>query len=164
MPADDVQVQMVRDELARISDAGDLASRADLRERVGIGAGDLENVLAQLREQGVATEVEPDGYRLVTDDDGALSEDGATPEPGMSLAEAERGTTGAAVGAAAGGLGRERVTATGQGATRIEFGREATVTMPRAMVDAMEPAVLGGILKAGIESADGDSFVFEVVL
>lgn len=152
MATDDVMVGMVRDELRRISDTGDLASRALLRERVGIGAGDLERCLTMLRDAGDASEVEPDGYRFTERGEADVP---YVPEPGVSLAEAER---------AAAPAPRERVAAIGSGSSRVEFGHDATVTMPRAMVDAMDPQVLGGILKAGIESAEGDTFVFEVVL
>jgi hypothetical protein len=50
----------VRDELRRISDRGELASRQMLREAVGIGARDLEEALTELREAGEATEAEPE--------------------------------------------------------------------------------------------------------
>jgi biotin operon repressor len=148
---DDVLKGLVRDELGRVSDSGELASRSRLREQLGIGANDLDTALAELCAEGVATEVEPDGYRLVPDEDvwTGLGAPVETPEPGVSLAEAERaGTPRPRAGAAA--VPRERPA--------------AAVSMPRAMVDAMEPAVLGGILKAGIESAQGEAFVFEVTL
>lgn len=151
MVVDGVMVGMVADELRRASDVGELRSRSQLREAVGVGAGDLEAALAALRDAGKATEVEPDAYRLVQegdlDDEPAAA---ATPEPGLSLAEAE-----ARVRPPAGTQARARM----DGAPVAG----ATVTMPRAMVDALDAPALGALLKAGIDSSEpAVSFVFEV--
>jgi hypothetical protein len=55
------------------------------------------------------------------------------------------------------------MTAFQAGDYREEYERSATVTMPRAMVDAIDADALGKILKAGIDAApDGEAFVFEV--
>jgi hypothetical protein len=153
MADDEAIVELVRDELERITDTGELASRARLREAVGLGAGDLERALGVLRDRGQASEVEPDGYRLVRDEHDLVPGPGqpVVPEPGVSLAEAEAAKPAGPM------------TAFQAGDYREEYERSATVTMPRAMVDAIDADALGKILKAGIDAApDGEAFVFEV--
>ena len=145
MPVDPVFVGLVRDELEARSDRGELSSRQELQETVGLGAGDLQAALDVLRERGEASEVEPDGYRLV------LPDSPATPEPDITLAEAE---ARAALPTRASNAARP------QEPTRLSAGQ---VIMPRAMVDRLEADVLGGMLKAGIEaSPEGETFTFEV--
>lgn len=155
----DVLKGLVVDELKRGSDTGEGRSRQQLQEVAGVGAGDLETILADLRLTGTITEQAPDEIVMVDseeapDDDD--SEDGVAPEPGVSLAEAERG-------AARRTRETRAIGAIGKGPNRVEFVREATVTMPRAMVDALEADALGKLLKAGIGAADAaQAFVFEV--
>lgn len=140
--ADEVMVELVRDELQRISDSGQLASRALLREQVGVGARDLDRALDVLRERGEASEVEPDGFRMSRED----VQDAPDAPPAVAAPQRTGDT-------------RERISRVGD----VEFAREATVTMPRAMVDAIDADALGKILKAGIDAAPaGLSFVFEV--
>lgn len=164
MAADGTIVDLVRDELRRISDRGELASRQVLQEAVGVGAGDLQAALDVLRDAGEATEVEPDGYRLGVEEEAALDVPAAEagwsgapePEPGVTLAEATAGGVGAAAP-----LGR-RQTAVQIGQYREEYS-SAQVTMPRAVADVLDAAALGALLKAGIDTAAaGETFVFEV--
>lgn len=137
--ADAVMVELVRDELRRRSDTGGLASRAELREAVGVGASDLEAVLDALRELGEASEVEPDGFSCGVQEPAptggaALDEE---PEP-MPPAERVR------VAEFAGGF-------------------DAQVMMPRAVANVLDAEALGKLLKAGIDTTPAEeTFTFEV--
>lgn len=149
MAVDPVMVELVRDEMRRVTDRGELASRAMLRDAVGIGAGDLQAALDALRDAGEASEVEPDGYRLGVEEEAPAPARVEEPEPGVSLAEAEAGAP-------------RRQTAVQIGDYREEYS-SAQVTMPRAVADVLDAAALGALLKAGIDTAAaGETFVFEV--
>jgi hypothetical protein len=60
--ADAVFVGMVGDELTKAADLGETRSRAQRQEAVGIGAGDLDAVLDELRTSGRAVEEAPDEW------------------------------------------------------------------------------------------------------
>lgn len=149
--ADPVHVDLVRDVLRRATDVGEARSRAALQEEVGLGAGDLQGVLDVLFLAGEASEEAPD--EIVAAPQGepvpAREPAAAAPEPGPPRpAEPQP---------------RGPVSAFQAGSYREEYARESTVTMPRAMVDALEAPALGSLLKAGIEAAEeGVPFVFEV--
>jgi hypothetical protein len=141
-------VELVGDELRRISDRGELASRAELQEAVGLGAGDLERALDSLRDRGLASEVEPDGYRY---GEGEPSPAPAreVEEPGVSLAQAERAAA---------------VVEPPRRARARDESDEVLVQLPLAVAKALDAAALGGIVNAGIAEAeqDGVPFIFEV--
>lgn len=152
MTDDPVMVELVEDELRRASDVGELRSRAALQEALGMGSGDLDRALDALRDRGAVSEVEPDGFRLgVEEPPGvAVPDRPGVPEPGVSLAEAEARAKPRPAG---------RAVRVGD----VEFERVATVTMPRAMIAALDANALGALLIAGIEAApEGEAFVFEV--
>lgn len=149
MPVDTVLVDMVRDELRRISDTGALASRAQLREAVGLGAGDLEAALGELREAGEATEVEPDGYRLVSGPE-ELDTDEAR------AARAEEAEEAPA---------RGDVVMRRTGPHTLEHdAADVTVTLTMKIAKAVGEQGLGNLVVAGIEEAEalGVPFVLEI--
>lgn len=145
--AEEFAVQMVREELERAGDTSERArTRAQLQAACGVGAGDLEASLDELRVAGLITEVAPGEYEWLSEElreerAGARGEAPAAPEPES----------------------RERVTAIGSGNSRVEFARDAHVSMPRGVVAVLDGQALGALVKAGIENvADGETFVFEV--
>lgn len=145
---DAVQLGLVRDALQRASDVGETCSREQLQRECGIGAGDLDVVLTKLREDGDASEVEPDGWRLGIDD----AAPDVTPEPEMSLDEAEA----AAAGGPAPIPGRPR--------QAPPEGEDVRVEMSLMVAQAVGKEGLGGIVEAGIAEAQekGASFVFVI--
>lgn len=152
---DSAIVGMVEDELRRISDRGELASRAVLREMVGLGAADLEQALDALREQGRASEVEPDGFRA-----------GVEPEP--ELPDVSGGSHSAADAEEL----RERAArwtppplkpGEADEPRMLTYAPVAQVTMPRAVAAVLDAEALGQLLKAGIDASAQDApFIFEV--
>jgi biotin operon repressor len=136
----------VRDELRRISDRGELASRQMLREAVGIGARDLEEALTELREAGEATEAEPDGYRLIA---GGEEPPADEEEPEEEPEPEQRETT----------LGRAV-----RAVEQRRAGEVKRVTLTLAVAQAVGKEGLGNLVLAGIEEADaaGVGFVLEV--
>lgn len=165
MAAEEYQVALVRDALQRASDIGEQRSRAQLQQECGLGSGDLEAVLEELRGAGEATEVAPDAFEAMSeevrearaaaraDDEDAGAEEGADEEPEPhegrgpahlpSLAEAER-----AAGRGAPSAG---------GAPPVAK-REVRLTM--GVAGALDEAALGQLVKAGIDEARGDGAVF----
>src|SRR4051794_163115 len=96
MAADPGLMTEVETELARARDMSETRSVGELREAVGAGHDDLLEVLEELRVGGKISEVAP-GESLPFDSNAAARESAATrreeadpPEPGVSLAEAER--------------------------------------------------------------------------
>lgn len=163
MSVDPVMVGLVRDEMRRVTDRGELASRAMLRDAVGIGAGDLQAVLDELRDHGEASEIEPDGYRLVAD--GQLAEEDAAlaAEVGPRLDAGLPAHVTVEEAKEAGWEDRRPLSAVQVGGYREEYSGAAQVTMPRAVADVLDAAALGALLKAGIDTATpGETFVFEV--
>lgn len=147
--ADRTVVGLVRDELRRITDRGELASRSELQAAVGVGAGDLQAALDVLRDAGEASEVEPDGFRLGLEDDDEPPARVAG-APGVTVEEFEEQPP-------------RRVTAVQVGGYREEYGGPAQVTMPRAVAAVLDAQALGALVKAGIDTTDaGETFVFEV--
>lgn len=151
---DQAVVALVGDELRRIADHGELASRSQLQEAVGIGAGDLELALGELRERGEASEVEPDRFGVpVSEEERDVEGDGEghvlpSPEQQREMLPDPLSAPGA----------KER----GPGAWRIAS-HGAQVSMPRAVAGVLDAEALGKLLKAGIETAAADvTFVFEV--
>lgn len=147
---------LVRDELARASDIGEARSRTQLREACGIGSGDLEAILAELREEGVATEEAPDEYVLAREETPASPEveaEAAAPEPEPSADERRRRRGGREADGS-------RVTAIGPEG-RVEFGY-ANVTMPKGVLAVLDDEAVGKLVKAGVENAGDEGFVFEV--
>lgn len=145
---DPAVVALVGDELRRIADRGELASRSQLQEAVGIGAGDLELALGELRERGEASEVEPDRF-------------------GVPVSEEERGVEGDVLPEEQREMLPDPLSAPGPKERGPEPWRIAShgaqVSMPRAVAGVLDAEALGKLLKAGIETAAADvTFVFEV--
>lgn len=148
MPADGTIVELVGDELRRLSDTGELATREGLREAVGVGAGDVEAALDALRDRGFASEVEPNAFRWVADDVEAEIVDETEPEPVEERTLPPEGTQARARMAAP----RQEV-------------REKRVTLTIAVAKAIGDVGLGNLVLAGITEAEdaGVPFVFEVL-
>lgn len=164
MAAEEYQVTLVRDALQRASDIGEHRSRAQLQQECGLGSGDLDAVLEELRGAGEATEVAPDAFEAMSeevrearaaaraDEEDEGAEEGErddepppfTREAEMpSLAEAERRA------------GRGAPSAGGATAPAT---REVRLTM--GVAGALDEAALGQLVKAGIDEARGDRAVF----
>lgn len=172
--AEDWQVQLVRDELARAGDIGEQRSRAQLQETCGLGAGDLDGALNTLREAGEATEEAPDAWaampEAVREARAAAAAPAAEPEGdgGLPVREAATRTR------VAGGLAEEDLPslaeaerAAGRGAPSAGGAPPEAVKrveLPLGVADALDEAALGKIVKAGIESAKGVGASFVLVV
>lgn len=144
--AEEFVVTMVREELER---AGDTTERRRTRQQLqvacGVGSGDLEASLDELRAEGLVTEVAPGEWEWISEE---LREERAVARGEAPAAEPEE---------------RERVTAIESGSGRVEFARDAHVSMPRGVVAVLDEQALGALVKAGIENVgEGETFVFEV--
>jgi hypothetical protein len=163
--AQDWQVQLVRDELARATDTGEQRSRAQLQQACGLGAGDLDAVLDALRTAGEATEEAPDAWAALSEDvraaraaaaaapaepeaDADVDEGEDLPGAGLpSLAEAER-----AAGRGAPSRGGMLAMA------------EKKVELPWEVANALDEAGLGKMVKAGLDAAKADGARFVLVV
>lgn len=166
MAAEEYQVALVRDALQRASDIGEQRSRAQLQEECGLGSGDLEAVLEELRGSGEATEVAPDAFEAMSEevrearaaaraDEGAGAEEGEHEQPPPftreaelpSLAEAER-----AAGRGAPSTGGAPPPA------------EKRVELPAGVAAALDVESLGRIVTAGVEEAKAVGARFVLVI
>lgn len=153
--ADGVVVDLVAGELTKAADLGETRSRAALQEAVGVGSGDLDRALDELRATGRASEVEPDGWT------GAVEEDPEVPEPEPEPdALAELGPSEPLRHEGFSLPGRPR---TGRVVLDDAEG-EKRVELTAGVASALSAEVLGQLVKAGIDEAQaaGVSFVFEV--
>jgi hypothetical protein len=160
--SEDVLKTMVIDELRRGSESGEGRSRSALREAVGVGAGDLDRILTELREAGEASEQAPDEWILAGGSGVEDDEPEPVEEPGVSLAEAEAaarseaGHREEAAYAAATLPGRPRGQAAAAEVVRVQ--------LDAAVAAVMESDALGKLVEAGIVKAAERQvgFVFEV--
>lgn len=154
MAVDPGVLGLVRDELRRTTDRGDVASRAALQAACGLGGGDLQAALDALRVAGEASEAEPDGFVLLSEDEPGAEALLADPDAVRELAQQARAGWEPLAGRTAIQIGNYRE----------EFaGENAQVVMPRAVADVLDAAALGALLKAGISTAPaGARFVFAV--
>lgn len=154
MAVDETLVEMVRDELRRISDRGELATRAQMQDAGGVGAGDLDAILTLLREGGELTQVEPDGWRLLNEEEQAeqdIPDEAAADAVVKSPASTYRQLQD--IGAA-----------NAEEARRQEVAAVVRVELASAVANALDVEGLGKIVAAGIAEAKARdcAFVFEV--
>lgn len=142
---------LVRDELHRATETGERRSREELRVAAALGAGDLEEALSYLREQGEVSEVAPDEFELIAVAELDPEEMGGhrvdvgvvvpgTPRPPGAALHAQSGRPFAAI-----------------------LAGETTVKLTRGIADVLDEATLGAIVKAGIAEAGDSPFRLEVV-
>lgn len=144
-----VHASLVIDELLRARDENEGLSRAQLQEKVGIGSGDLSAALDKLREEGRVTEESPDEWWFV-EEEVVEAEPPAASNGGLpSLTQAEAEARGEPPPAAIPAIAHE------------EFDARVTV-LTRAMVNSLEDAPLGALVKAGVEGAGGFAFVLRI--
>ncbi len=145
--AEQFQKEQVLDELARSTDVGETRSRAQLQAACAIGAGDLDEVLRELHQGGLVSQVAPDEWEAAGVGELAATlhdEDAAPPVRAAPRADSRP------VGLPPAAGHRSTVTT-------------AQVSMPRAVADVLDAAALGALLKAGIETTNArEVFVFEV--
>jgi len=153
MAVEDWMVEGVRTELDRAVSLGETRSRAALQERCGIGAGDIGEVLEQLRSEDEAREVAPGEWEKVVGEE-VPGDSVPTTAPGDELAE-ELPQVG----------------------SRIERAPDAPAPLPmpgtlwtgerafmlsRPMVAALDAETLGKMIAAGVEAAGEHPFVLRV--
>jgi hypothetical protein len=143
-----VHAGLILDELMRARDENEGLSRAQLQEKLGIGAGDLSAALDSLRETGHAAEEAPDEWWFVVEEtEVAPGEPPAASNGGLpSLAEAEAASRGEPPPAAP--------------ARARPEDRETVLTT--AMVESLEDAALGALVKAGVAGAGSFAFVLRI--
>lgn len=152
--ADSGIVSIIETELEQARDISQTRSLAELREATGAGHDDLMEALAELQDDGRVSEVAPGEYMRA--DTGVIEHVDVPParrnghaddveEPGISLAEAERG----------------RPAQPGRYPAR---GGERKTTLTRGVAAALDEESLGRLVKAGMDeaAAAGAIFVFEV--
>lgn len=142
----DWAVEAVRDAIVRLQDVGTAPGRAELREEVGIGSGDLDAALAALKTAGEVRESE----------DGVLFTVGVAPAPLSVVQDPVQDAPAASVPAS--------VAEAVMPAVNASWGYPAAreVVLMRAMVEGMEDATLGALVAAGVAAADGVEFVLRV--
>jgi hypothetical protein len=147
--ADDVTKALVAGELMKAADLGETRSRAELQAAVGIGAGDLDRVLSELRMSGEATEDAPDEWTgAATSTAAPATEHEERPAPVEDQDEPEL-------------PGRPRQ----PGSTLTpadDDDRRVELTM--AVAQALDEATLGKLVKAGIDDAREAGVSFEFVV
>lgn len=147
--ADPTLKAMVLDDLRRAGDIGEGRSRAQLREAVGIGAGDLDRVLDELSANGDVTEAEPDRWEPAGDRwEPEPAAAGEAELPGRPREEAEAPAAAPDVDEPFGGGGAE----------------DKRVELSAGVAGMLDEATLGKIVKAGIDEAAGAGVAFEFVV
>lgn len=148
MAVEDWQLDAVRDSLQRASDVGETRTRAALQNEVGIGAGDLQGVLDELRQRGELTETAPGEYETLTEE---LRAERAAARAPASAAEEEPPP-------------RARAAAARLAAPPSADDEMVEVALSRGVAGALDEAALGKLIKAGLdESAEKQTgFRFEV--
>lgn len=143
-----------------------------MQEQFGLGHHDLEVSLDLLREHGQAVEESPGEWRGPTMDElDTAAKTGTTPaaDDGRVRVRVDEGDAAQDEAATA---GRDRLREMdGQRAPAASSGwiGEATAAGPdvrltRGIAEKMGDEALGQLVKAGLEDADGDTFVLEVWL
>jgi hypothetical protein len=150
---EDWQVDEVRDELMRATDAGETRTRADLQASCGIGASDMDAVLNTLRERSVASEVAPGEWELVADDVREARVAARAPAPATEEPEPEP---------AAGAIEPPRLPREFE-PPESPLPVTSAVRITTAMLDALDDASLGALVRAGVVGAGGQRFTFEVL-
>lgn len=145
-------------ELLIASEQGETRAFGDLQGQLGVGHGQLEEALDTLREHGKAVEAAPGEWRgPMADELGEGPVNGSQPEAEEPRVEVHVGGEDepGAISAVDG--------------SRVEFypppADQPTVRLTFAIADALEPASLGALVKAGISEAKehGEPFWLEVV-
>lgn len=137
------------DALIVARDTNRLATVGELRERVGMGDGDVRRVLNALRESGEAVEEAPDMWRAPYEGDGVST-------PGSSSGAATVADVRDERDAPSHPVVMEGV--------RAQTAWPPAVVMPAPVLAVMDNETVGAIVKAGVEDAArrGAPFVLEV--
>lgn len=156
MTAEDWAVEAVGNKLVEAGEQGKTVTEAEMREEFGIGHEDLTDVLNALREDGRAVNELPAEWRAPREDetegegepdDDAAAEaldrfDGKDGARGEQTAEPERGSAGRSSVALSAGSGN--------------------IVLTKSVLAVMSDETIGKMVRAGVESADGDDFTLRV--
>lgn len=134
--------------LNRAGDAGEGLGFEALREEVGIGHDDLEDVLNHLRERGDAVESAPGEWRSPYEDE---REGAAIPPAAESTQEGEPPPPPAKT------PGTENV---GRRAAPVPDDDESQIALTAKVLAAMDSETIGKIVEAGVAEAQADHKVF----
>lgn len=145
------------------ADSGETRSVAGLQEELGMGRSDLMGALDVLREHGKAITVAPDEWSGPGVEDMPPESADAGPVR-VSVSDDEDGGE-RAVEYFRRQDGQLEPLPDGEARRWHTIGAAGpTVRLTRAIADALDPEAIGKIVKAGLESADGDRFILEVTL
>lgn len=150
MTAEPWALSEVGNALDRARDDGEPATTGALREQVGIGHEDLQDVLSALRERGEAVEAAPGEWRRPFEDEQATQRAAATE---------------AADGEEDGGVDEPSTAAPARGARRgavMVATEDGQVVLTAKVLAALDAETIGKIVQAGVEDAGEDVFTLTV--